>query len=106
VALAHRLLDVSLDGTPGAARASRLPDWLVDCVLDEWGRGYRPHGQIGSLPLGARALVQAARERWPNPIAATASLRAPYDGFPRLPLQLADYFKRAGSLLRRRFASY
>jgi hypothetical protein len=101
LALAGRLLDVPLDGTPAAGRASRLPPWLVDCVVDAWGRGYQPHGQLGGIPRGARALLQAARERWPNPIAATASLRAPYDDFPRLPLQLADYVKRAASLLRR-----
>jgi len=101
LALAHRILGVSLDGTPAAERAARLPAWLSDCVLEHWGRGYQPHGQLGMIPRSPRALWRAARERWPNPIAATASLGAPYNGFPRAPIQLADYLWRSVGLLRR-----
>jgi hypothetical protein len=101
LAIASRVLGVSLEGTPAAPRAQRLPGWAVDCVFESWGNGYRPHGQLGGLPRSPRALLQAARERWPNPIAATAWMRAPYNDFPRAPIQLAEYLRRAVSLVRR-----
>jgi hypothetical protein len=101
LALASRVLGVSLEGTPAESRAARLPAWAVDCVFEAWGNGYRPHGQLGGLPRSPGAILQAARERWPNPIAATAWMRAPYNHFPRGPIQLAEYLRRAVAMVRR-----
>jgi hypothetical protein len=101
IGLAHHVLGVSLEGTPAAERASRIPRWMVNAVLESWGRGEGPHPQLWSLPRNPRELWNAARERWPNPIAATASLGAPYNDFPRFPIQVADYVLRTVKLMRR-----
>ena len=46
-------------------------------------------------------LVAAIRQRWPSPIQATVSRRAPFNDWPRLPFQIADVALRlASSVLR------
>jgi len=99
IGLAHHLLGASLPQP--VEHAKPLPRWLLDGVLEQWGRGYRPHPMMVELPKTPLALFRAARERWPNPIAATASLHAPYNDLPRLPFQITDYVLRTVKLLRK-----
>jgi Uncharacterised nucleotidyltransferase len=101
--LAHRLLAARLDGAGLAARAERLPAWLVPAVLRQWGSPYRRY--VG-LPLASqlrqpRGLVQALCERWPNPIEATVSTGAAFDENPRLPYQLSDCLVRLARFISR-----
>ena len=106
IGLAHRLRGAALPGAlpRRAARAARaVPRWMVDATLRQWGR---PYGRYSDDPLLAtalrpRRLLAGARLRWPNPIEATVSVGASFNGAPRLPLQVADVLRRAGRAVLR-----
>ena len=95
--LAEQLLGACLDGTPVARRAGSVPRWLIPSVLRQWGR---PYDRCTDQPL-AESLrhpgdwLAALGRRWPNPIEATLSTRAPFNELPRLPFQLADCLARS-----------
>lgn len=98
VGLAHRLLGSPVDHTPVAARATRLPGWLMASVLAGWGRqcanDYQaPELYPNSWKLLARA-PQTVRQYWPSPVAATVHLRRPFSDFPRMPIQIIDAVAR------------
>jgi len=108
--LARRVLGAELPSglPPEVSRAvRRVPRWLVAATLAQWGRPYtrytdRPIATSASRPLD---LLAAVRRRWPNAIEATMSLDAPFDGLPRLPLQLTDALRRARRALTARRVS-
>jgi hypothetical protein len=98
--LAYRLLGARLDRTPWGPDG-RLPGWLPAATLRAWGKG--GHSAF-NLPIALteakpRALLEAVRVRWPNPIEATVRRRAPYNVFPRLPFQILDAAVRAARAL-------
>ncbi len=105
IGLAHRLLGARVKDTPVARRARALPSWLPEATLRQWAA---PEGRSG----GGRAiatylrrpagLLQALRQRWPNPIEATIMVRGPFNELPRLPLQLTAYGMR---IVRRMFVA-
>jgi hypothetical protein len=104
--LANQLLGARVEDTPAAGRASSLPRWLIPAVLRQWGQ---PYVRYTDLPLAAymrrpAALLPALGRRWPNPIEATLSMRAPFNELPRLPFQLADGVARTVSWVARCFA--
>jgi hypothetical protein len=78
-------------------RRARLPSWMIPAVLREWGAARAPHGArapVSELLRRPRAWGGALRLRWPNPIEATVGLGAPFDGWPRLPLQVVECVRR------------
>ena len=103
--LAHALLGAELAGTPFESRAVRLPRWLAPAVLERWER---PHARahearprmVSTLGTPSAALG-AARSRWPDPVTATVNCRAPFNGLPRWPLQLANFAARSARFLYR-----
>jgi hypothetical protein len=106
IALAGSLLGADLAGTPGEQRSRSLPGWLAPAVLRQWeaGAGASAHGplvdRLPSLFRRPARLWGELRLRWRNPIQATFELGAPFNGFPRLPLQLAATFRRAPGFVR------
>ena len=46
-----------------------------------------------------RTLMNAIRQRWPDPVTATFNLRGRFDEFPRLPYQVGDFLLKAGRFL-------
>jgi hypothetical protein len=92
--LAHQLLGAEVEKTPVAACAHHLPNWLLPAVIRQWDRcvGTGEHSRvidaIAARWRRPRQLLGEARERWDMPIAATVALDAPFNEFPRLPLQL------------------
>ncbi len=95
---AHELLGADISHTP-AARAERpLPRWLVPTVLKEWG------SRMPSVPERHRApmaylrspagILRGLRHRWPNTIEATVRVGAPFNDWPRLPIQLGNCVAR------------
>jgi hypothetical protein len=107
VGLAHELLGVSLEGTPMAGRAARLPHWLAPQVLRQWERGT---GSSSRGPLKWARLRQLRRpagilnelaRHWRNPIEASIELGAPLNGLPRMPFQLAAALSRVPKLVAR-----
>jgi hypothetical protein len=113
-ALAHVLLGAIIDDIPrlsseiSSKDASwNLPEWAVPTVLKEWGsslpsmtrRHTGPMSQQFRHPANIFAAIAA---RWPNSIEATATMRAPFNNWPRWPVQLANCAARvAGFLLRK-----
>jgi hypothetical protein len=101
IGLAHQLLEVPVDDTPVARRASRLPRWLVPSVLGQWARhcaaDHRfPDHSAPAWRFLARA-PETVRQYWPSTIAASVHLHAPFNGLPRLPIQVVD---AGGRLIR------
>ncbi|HSQ00846.1 MAG TPA: nucleotidyltransferase family protein [Candidatus Dormibacteraeota bacterium] len=106
IGLAHQLLGAAVDDTPVAARAGRLPRWLVPSVLEGWGRqcpvdyqGPELSPDLLSLLAGAATTV---RRYWPNPVAATVHLRRRFSNYPRMPIQVVDAFARLARFSLRR----
>lgn len=108
IGLAHQLFGVSVEDTPVAKRAQRLPRWLLPEVLEQWGAPY-PTCQTPMKYQSAMAtylrhpagVLRDLRNRWPNPIEATISVSGPFNGLPRLPFQLGGCFLRAATFLAR-----
>ena len=95
--LAHRLIGAHLPDTALAP----LPAWLAPAVIKQWQTPTIIHGRRAPMILHLRrrtALVQALRQRWPNPIEATVTLRRPFDTRLRLPLQLGSSLVRLARL--------
>jgi hypothetical protein len=97
--LANQLLGARVEDTPAAGNGESLPRWLAPAVLRQWGR---PYVRYTDQPLRTylrhpAALLSALGRRWPNPIEATLSMRAPFNELPRLPFQLADCMARSVS---------
>lgn len=47
-----------------------------------------------------KGVWSALLTRWPNGIEASVDLHAPFNNFPRLPLQIADCFYRTYRFIR------
>jgi hypothetical protein len=105
--LAHELLEARLDGVPERVSARRLPRWLRDAALRQWGaRAFEAHGR--RVPLAQRlqslpSLLDALRIRWPNAIEASIGMRAPFNHMPRLPIRIAESLRRSLSFAARRW---
>jgi hypothetical protein len=106
IALAQKLLGANIDKVLLDGHAKDLPEWLVDAVLKQWGGLF----QADHLPVQPRrliahsfrnplAMLREIRERWPDPIVATFSLRGQPNNFPRLPYQVGAFAARAGQYL-------
>ena len=94
-----------LGATPRVAPPSLwVPPWFRSAVAAAWERGFRSTPEsLEGIPL--RRLAPALRARWPDPLSATLHLGAPLRGMPRLPVQLAELFRRAGRHALRRWQS-
>ena len=106
VGLARTLLGARLDDVPVVEDAARLPRWLTESVLRQWDAPYvtRQHPQKYRAPMSdclrcPARLPGALRERWPDPVTATISVRGPFNALPRWPFQLANCFSRAAQFL-------
>ena len=91
--LANALLGARIDDSPVPGAAHTLPGWLIPAVFDRWEKGERPPPAVFS-DLDSRGLLGMLSHRWPEPIGATIYLEAPFNAFPRPPLQLASYLRR------------
>jgi hypothetical protein len=106
IGLAHQLLDAKIEGLPIAARARRLPTWLVPNVLKEWEAPFAinqppmKHSEpMSSYLRHPGGLLKGVRNRWPNPIIATISMRGPFNNWPRWPFQLGNCLSRSAHFL-------
>jgi hypothetical protein len=108
IGLAHQLLGARTEDTPMAEQADRLPRWLVKRVLKSWSNPQtQSHGiERHVAPMkkylrDPRGLVADLKNRWPDPIEASISIRAPFNRLPRWPFQLAHCFVRAVGFAKR-----
>lgn len=102
--LAEQLLGANLDRVPASLRSYRLPVWVVETVLKQWGSLVpedhslpgEPRPEFRHTLSNPATLVKELRGRWPDPITATFNLRAEPNNWPRLPYQLRAFVARAG----------
>jgi hypothetical protein len=103
IGLAALLLEVDIEDTPIAHREQRLPKWLINAVLRDWGTAFRSPRQVHAVlrrPLRLLGELPAELVRhWPNPIEATMTLRGPLNRLPRLPFQVGHVVSRTVALL-------
>jgi hypothetical protein len=85
--LARTLLGAELPSPPPAVTRRSLPQWLVRTVLRQWSTAVP--ARAAPAARGPGAALRALRRRWPNGLEATVDLHAPFNGMPRLPLQVA-----------------
>ena len=105
IGLAGRLLRARIEDTPAASRAKQLPTWLTATVLKQWEtypalrepltrqRAMRTYWR---RPAG---VLNAIYSRWPDPIAATITVKGNFNDLPRLPYQLGSVVVRLAKLL-------
>ena len=100
--IGHRLLGLELGDSPVGQRASKLPDWFIHTVLEEWGT---PLKALPQLVVYLRDPSRWLRDfgavlalHWPNPIEATMTMKGPFNGFPRLPFQIGHLLTRVFAL--------
>jgi len=106
IGLAHQLLGANVKGTPAEARANKLPGWLPNAVLRQWGKG--PGMSFAenlsfSVPrrmLQPAALARSFREHWRNPIQASVEMDAWFNESPRGFLQFSSSFLRLPEFVR------
>jgi hypothetical protein len=94
IGIAHKYLDLDLDGLPFADEAKNLPTWLTRCLDKEWATGIeiRPlHTQLKN-PLGM--LRQIRKRIPPNPIQATINCEGDFRKKSRIVYQIRDMFNR------------
>jgi hypothetical protein len=106
IGLANCLLSANIDHVSFESKAKPQPAWLVSNILNQWSRVFpSDHLPIMPPPLmvnnlrSPRALMNAIRQRWPDPVTATFNLRGRFDEFPRLPYQVGDFLLKAGRFL-------
>lgn len=108
IGLAHELLGADVANTPVAARAEKLPRWLVPNVLKQWEKPYSMSQAPGThqAPMAKylrdpRGMFADLRRRWPNPIGATVYVGGPLNDLPRWPFQVAECIGRTANFISR-----
>ena len=88
----------------GARFEGDAPRWAETAVLKEWSDPYRwphehalMHDVIRDQPL---SIPRELARRWPGAIQATYNLKAPWNGWPRFPLQAAEVIRKLASIPR------
>jgi hypothetical protein len=105
--LAEQLLGANLEKAPAGLRSYKVPGWLLDAVLKQWGSLLPADHSLPGAPRplfryalrNPATLFEELRERWPDPITATFNLRAQPNDWPRLPYQLGAFVFRASQYL-------
>ncbi|HKC62883.1 MAG TPA: nucleotidyltransferase family protein, partial [Pyrinomonadaceae bacterium] len=98
--LARELLGADISGTPAGAYIKPLPRWLVPVILKEWEKLSPSMRQRHRAPMASywyyrSGILMGFRNRWPNPIEATISVKGLFNGLPRFPFQLGSYLARS-----------
>jgi hypothetical protein len=96
--LTHQLLGARLDDTPLARKCNDLPGWFVAAVVRRWGAGYHHREPLIHHLRQRTGVLESICRSWPDPITATVCVRAPFNGLPRLPFQIAFCLKRSAQI--------
>ena len=102
IGLARYLLKAETTGLPASVRDTRLPEWLIPSLLQQWGKLQIPHGcrtRMAAHLNAPRGLLKALRLRWPNPIEATVGTGGPFNDWPRLPFQIGESLLRTAGFV-------
>ena len=95
IGLAHKHLDLNLEGFPFNKEASKLPDWLDKCIRQIWDRKH-PFIPLDSCFSDRKMFFYQLRQRLkPNPIMSTIGLEGDFDTKAIYLYQLKYFFMRA-----------
>jgi hypothetical protein len=93
--LAHDLLGATIGDIPVTVRDRRLPSWLGSTVIRQWENNPTVPGPVLSeIWTDPGGIVRSLCRRWPNHITATLRTGAPFNEFPRLPVQWVAYLRQ------------
>ncbi|MEP7147689.1 MAG: nucleotidyltransferase family protein [Acidobacteriota bacterium] len=101
VGIAHKYLDLELDGLPFADEAKILPTWLTRCVEREWARNHEIRGLETQLKNPRSLFQQILKRIPPNPIHATIDCEGEFSNGPRIGYQFRNMLKRLLPSVRR-----
>lgn len=106
ILLAHELLAANIDALPGLQRVDAPPRWMVKNISRQWASPFAINQPPMSHPTpmasylkNPKGLLNGLRNRWPNPIIATISIKGRFNNFPRLPYQIGNWALRAAQFL-------
>jgi hypothetical protein len=109
IGLAHKLLKADIRSVPIASATQTVPAWLEQSVLKQWSTPFAINqppmshtAPMASYVKNPGGLIQALKERWPNPILATVSVNGEFNDMPRLPYQIGNCVMRAAQFVGRR----
>ena len=105
IGLAHQLLGAQVDGAPAEPHSGHLPRWLIPAILRQWETPHpesnETHELFQSHLRNPSKWKSELVKRWPNPVRATMYLGAPFNEFPRLPLQVFSFLSLGARFLTR-----
>lgn len=104
IGLAHRYLDLPIDGLPFADDARKIPEWVINCVEKEWKSEVRLRPLQVFIYRPLRLLEQIKKRIPPNPIQATIDMEGKFDNRTRVFYQIGSILKRIGPSIRRNAA--
>ncbi len=101
VGVAHKYLDLELDGLPFADEAKTLPTWLTRCIEREWARNLEILGLETQLKNPRSFLRQIMKRIPPNAIHATVDCEGDFDSGYRIGYQMRNMLRRLLPSIRR-----
>lgn len=101
IGVAHKYLDLELDGIPFADEARSLPTWLTACIEKEWEKALELRPLESQLRYPSSLFKQIMKRIPPNPIHATIDCEGDFSDRSRLGYQLRNMFRRLVPSVRR-----
>lgn len=106
IGLAHKYLQLDLEGFPFEQEAKNLPFWLTRQIEKIWSRKY-PFIPLDACYRDREMFLYQLKLRFPpNPIMATIGVNGRFDARTRIPYQIKYFFKRATPSLKSYIKSF
>jgi hypothetical protein len=104
LATIRQLLGASHGGWPSTIAYHEIPSWLERALLEQWANadGYANEA-LAAFKSNPGSILRLVAERTSGPIQATVHLLAPFNTFPRLPIQCASYVLKLAQFPVREF---
>ncbi|MBP6005136.1 MAG: nucleotidyltransferase family protein [Pyrinomonadaceae bacterium] len=101
IGLAHRYMDLNIDGLPFADEATILPAWFINEVEKEWAYNI-PLRPIHTVLRDRKELLRQIRKRFPpNKIQSMIDVEGSIDAPTRIHYQIGSILKRIGPSVKR-----
>lgn len=101
IGLARDLLGANTNRVTALPGTREIPHWLIQNVRKQWEHPFAGNQAPMNHPVpmagvlrNPSTLLEALRQRWPDPILATVSVNGQFNSLPRLPYQLSNCLAR------------
>ncbi len=94
IGLAHKYLELEIDGLPFADQARNIPPWLVRALEKEWQSGMPLRSMHISLDDPKELFQQIKKRIPPNAIQATVEMEGRFDNRSRLRYQVGSIIRK------------